>query len=829
MRSLRLVLRNLRKSPGFAIYTILSLALGIGANTALFSIFDEIILKPLPVVEPDRLVVFHSKGVNSGNISSDNYETSFSYPLYLDLVERLSTGAGAPFESIFARAGGSVSVAGVGEPDVAWAESVTGNFFDGLGLKAAIGRLLNQNDDLKEGANPVVVVSYGYWKEHFGGRADVVGQKLLIDNHPIEIIGVAPEGFDGMITGREPKLYYPLHLKTVLSTGFDDLTNRRSAWIDIFGRLRPGAAISHAEAQAAPMYRSILEDELRQMKGPSDRMKREFTVKKLDFIPAGQGINVLRKRYETQLAFLLGMVGLILLIACANVANLFTVRAIGRRKEMAVRVSMGATRSAIVGHLLVESLVLSVLGGVVATVLGYWMEAGLTYFVSSVQPGLHWHALVFNFALALVTALLFGLVPALQASNPELATTLKDEGGAVSATTAQGRLRQALALAQLALALTLLTAAGLFARSLGNLQNVDLGFSTDHILTFELSPSLIGYTPERAQALFRDVQKHLEALPGVQRAATVLDLPLAGSNTVSNISIEGYKAAPDEELDTHMNAVSPGYFEAMGIRKIAGRTFEERDGDKAPKVAIVTQSFSRKWLKGASPVGMHFGMGAGQGTKIDIEIVGMVADQKTDDLRTDPYEYIYRPLAQAAQSRTSATFVVRSTGDENALGTAVRQVVRELDANLPVRGLKSMAARKAQTMGDDRLISILTAAFGVLATILAALGLYAVLAFTVAQRTKEIGIRMALGATESSVTKLVLTGMLRVMIGGVIIGLIGAFAIGRWAESLLYGLKGFDPLVIVSAVALLTIVAFAAATLPARRAARTDPVTALRQ
>lgn len=829
MRSLRLVLRNLRKSPGFAVYTILSLALGIGANTALFSIFDEIILKPLPVVEPDRLVVFHSKGVNSGNISSDNYETSFSYPIYLDFVAKLATGPDAPFEAVIARAGGSVSVAGIGEPDVAGAESVTGNFFDGLGLTPTIGRLLNQNDDLKEGANPVIVVSYGYWKEHFGGRTDIVGQKLLIDNHPMEIVGVLPEGFAGMITGRDPKIYYPLHLKTLLNTNFTALADRRDAWLDIFGRLRPGATISHAEAQAAPPYHAILEDELREMKGPTDKMKREFPVKKLEFLSAGQGINILRRRYETQLAFLLGMVGLILLIACANVANLFTVRAIGRRKEMAVRVSMGATRATIIGHLLVESFVLSILGGIVATVLGYWMEAGLTYFVSSVKPGLHWHALVFNFALALVTALLFGLIPAMQASNPELATTLKDEGGAVSATTAQGRLRQALALAQLALALTLLTAAGLFARSLGNLQNVDLGFSTEHILTFDLSPVLIGYTPERAQALFKDVQKRIGALPGIQRASTVLDLPLGGSNSVSNISIEGYKAAPDEELDTHMNAVSPGYFDSMGIRLIAGREFEERDGEKAPKVGIVTESFSRKWLHGANPVGTHFGMGAGQGTKIDIEIVGMVADQKTDDLRTDPYEYIYRPLAQNGQGRSSATFVVRALGDENALGTAVRQVVREIDPNLPLRGLKSMAKRKADSMGDDKLISILTAAFGVLATILAALGLYAVLAFTVAQRTKEIGIRMALGATENNVTRLVLTGMLRVMIGGVIIGLVGAFAIGRWAESLLYGLKGFDPLVIVSAVALLTIVAFVAATLPARRAARTDPVTALRQ
>jgi predicted permease len=791
MNSLRLVFRNLLRSPGFAIYTILSLALGIGANTALFSVFDQIILKPLPIAEPNRMVVFHSEGVNTGSVSKDSYESVFSYPMYTYLSAKL-TGAGGEsnFDAVFARAGtmgpgGGISIAGIGEPQVANGEAVSGNFFDSLGLKPAIGRLFTPNDDLVEGPHPVIVLSYGYWKEHFGGRADIVNRKLLVNNHPMEIAGVAPQGFEGMVTGNKADLYLPIHMLPIVSPTFNSLNDRRSAWVNLFGRLKPGAAVSHAEAQAAPAYRALLEDELHNMKSPSDRLKRGFAAKKLEFHPAGQGINTLRRRYETQLAFLMGMVGLILLIACANVANLFTVRAIGRRKEMAIRVSMGATRSSIIGQLLVESLVLSVVGGIVATGLGYWLEVGLTHFVEAVHPGLDWRALVFNFALALLTAVLFGLVPALQASNPELATTLKDEGGAVSATTAQGRLRQALALAQLALALTLLTAAGLFARSLGNLQNVDLGFNSEHVLTFDLSPMLLGYTAERAQTLFRDVKTRLESSPGVERAATVMALPLAGSNSTSNISIAGYTAAPDEELDTHINIVSPGYFEAMGIRKITGREFEQRDGEKAPKVAIVTQAFSKKWLKGANPIGTHFGFGAGKDTKYDIEIVGLVADQKTDDMRTDAYEFVYLPTAQAGQN-VSGTFVVRARGDENALGNSVRQVVRELDSNLPIQNMKSMASRKADTIGNDTLLSILTGAFGVLATILAALGLYAVLAFTVAQRTKEIGIRMALGATEGNVVTLVVRGMLRVMVAGVAIGLIGAYATGRWAESLLF-------------------------------------------
>ncbi|HEY3743572.1 MAG TPA: ABC transporter permease, partial [Bryobacteraceae bacterium] len=371
MTSLRLVFRNLLKSPGFAVYTILSLALGIGANTALFSIFDQIILKPLPVADPSRLVVFHSEGTNSGSVSKDNYESVFSYPMYSDLTAKL-TGAGgeaATFDAVIARCGalgpeGGVSISGIGEPQIAGADSVTGNFFDGLGLQPAIGRLFNQNDDKVEGANPVLVLSYGYWKEHFGGRADIVGQKLLVNDHPMEVIGVAPAGFEGLVSGAKPDLYLPIHMLPIVSPDFKHLNDRRTLFINVFGRLKADASIGRAQAQAAPVYKAFLEAELREMKNPSDKFKRGFTAKKLEFVPAGQGINVMRKRYQTQLAFLMGMVGLILLIACANVANLFTVRAIGRRKEMAVRVSMGATRATIIGHLLVESLVLSMLGGI---------------------------------------------------------------------------------------------------------------------------------------------------------------------------------------------------------------------------------------------------------------------------------------------------------------------------------------------------------------------------------------------------------------------------------------------------------------------------------
>ena len=613
-------MRSLLKSKGFAAYAILSLALGIGANTALFSVFDQLILKPLPVVQPNRLVAFYSEGASTGSMSKDNYESVFSHPMYADLSTKLT--AEGPFDTLFARSSGTVSLAGLGEAQIASAELVSGTFFDALGLRPSVGRLFTTNDDQKEGAYPVVILAHGYWLEHFGGRRDIVNQRLLVNNQPMEVIGVAPQSFEGLVSGNKPDVYLPLHMKNVVNPTADNLSDRRAAWINVFGRLRPGITPARAETQSASVYHAILEDELRTIKNQSEKFRTNFPAKKLEFHPAGQGINVLRKRYETQLAFLMGMVGLILLLACANVANLFTVRAIGRRKEMAIRVSIGASRWDIVRQLLGECLLLSLTGGIVATAVGYWLEVGLTHFVETVRPGLDWRALAFNFSLALLTAVLFGLVPAFQASNPELGTTLKDEATSVSSTAAQGRLRQGLALAQLALALTLLTAAGLFARSLGNLQNVDIGFRSDHVLTFNLSPMLSGYTPERAQTLFREVQARLETLPGVERAAMVQVLPLSGSNMMSNITLEGYTAGPDESLDVHMNFTSPGYFDAMRIRRVAGRDFENRDEAKAPKVAIVSQGFARKWLKGDNPIGRHIGFGAGSTTKLDIEIVG---------------------------------------------------------------------------------------------------------------------------------------------------------------------------------------------------------------
>ncbi len=816
-------MRSLLKSPGFAAYAILSLALGIGANTALFSVFDQLILKRLPVVQPDHLVVFHSEGVNSGGVSKDNYESVFSYPMYTDLSAQL-----APFETLFARSGAVVSLAGLGEPQVAQAELVTGTFFDGLGLKPAAGRLFTAADDQIDGAHPVVVLAYGYWREHFGSRADIVGSKLLVNNHPMEVVGVGPQGFDGIVSGNQRDVYLPLHMRSVVDTDSPKLSNRRSLYLNVFGRLRPNITPTQAEAQAAPAYRAILEGELPGITRATDKFKREFVAKKLEFKPGGQGIGVLRKRYETQLTFLLGMVGLILLIACANVANLFTVRAIGRRKEMSIRVSMGATRSSIVRQLLSESLLLSLCGGLLATLLAYWLQAGLAHFVESIHPLLNWHVLVFNFGLALLTALLFGLLPAIQASNPDLGVTLKEEGSSVSATSSQGHLRQILAFTQVALALTLLAAAGLFARTLSNLQSVDLGFRSDHILTFWLSPEINGYTPERTKTFFQDVQSRLEAVPGAQRVATVVALPLTGWNSVSNITIDGYTAAPDESLDTHLNFVSPGYFDVMGIRRITGRDFDPHDTGKSAKVAIVNEAFVRKWLKGLNPVGHHFGFGAGSSTKIEIEIVGLVSDQRTDDMRTPAFEFVFIPAAQALFNAGN-NFVIRTAGDENALSNAVRQAVREVDPNVPIRSMNSMETQKAKSIGDDKLNSILTIAFGILATILAALGLYAVLAFTVAQRTKEIGIRMALGATAGNVVKLVLKGMMRIVLAGIAVGLLGAYATGRWAESLLFGLKGFDPVVIGSAAIMLAIVALLAAALPALRASRTDPVSAMRR
>lgn len=819
------LLRNLLRTPGFALFAILSLALGIGANTALFSIYDQFILKTLPAAaDPERLVVFHSEGANTGSMSKDNYESVFSYPMFADLEKQLAPS----FDVLYARTGGMASLSGLGEPLVGGMELVSGNYFRGLGLQPALGRLISSEDEKSSGAQSVVVLSHAYWTQHYGARAGVLNQKLLVNQHPLEIIGVAPAGFTGLVAGSHPQVFLPLHLREIVNPGEREFDNRRAAFLNVFGRLRAGVSVTQAAAQAAPPYRAILEGELREIKSPSEKFRHNFASKKLDLLPGGQGINVLKRRYETQLLFLLGMVALILVMACANVANLFTVRAIGRRREMAIRVSLGATRVSLVRQLVTESLVLSLAGAAAATTIGYALQRGLAHFVESIRPGLDWRALLYNFALSLIAALLFGLVPAFQASNPDLAITLKEEGTSVSSTTSQGRLRQWLAFAQLALAMTLVVTAGLFARTLFNLQSVNIGFRTDHVLTFNVQPLLNGYSPERTQNLYRDILDRLQALPEVERAAMVTLLPLTGSNMMSNVTLEGYTPAPDESLDVNLNFTSPGYFAVLGTHVLAGRDFSNADNDKAVKAAIVNAAFARKWLRGASPIGKHIGFGAGSGTKLDMEIVGLVEDQKTDDLRGAAREFVYLPSSQL-KFNFGSTFVVRTRGDETALGNTVRGVIRSLDPNLPVQGMKSLEAQKTEVMGDDRLNSLLTAAFGVLATLLAALGLYGVLAFTVAQRTKEIGIRMALGGDTPGIIRLVLLAVARPVAAGILIGLLGAWAVGRWAGSQLFGVPAFDPLVAAATVLLLLFVALAAAILPSLRAARTDPMIALRQ
>ena len=752
----------------------------------------------------------------------------FSYPLYEDLKTHMTES----FDGLLVRAPGMVSIAGLGgEPEVTFTELVSGNYFDVLGLRPAAGRLLTANDDVQGNPNPVVVLTYGYWQEHFGGRKDIAGQKLLVNNHPMEIAGVAPRGFNGLVSGNQPNLFLPIHALTIVTPTMkdDEFKNRRSSWMNIFGRLKTDA--TRATAQAGPVFAAALTSELDTLKDQSAKFRAEYVGKKLQFVPARQGINVLRKRYENQLQFLMGMVGLILLIACANVANLLTVRAIGRRKEFAVRLSIGASRATLIRQLILESLLLAIGGSIAACALAYWLQAALIQYVDGLEAGLDWRALLFNFALAFITTVVFGLIPALQASNPDLASTLKDEAGSVSGNSAQGRARQVLVLIQLGLALVLLTAAGLFGRSLWNLESVDLGFRTDKALTFRLAPMLNGYSAQQSLALYQDLPKKLAAIPGVEQAGAALVMPLSNMNMVSNVTVKGYTAAPDETLDTHINVVSPGFFAAMGIRFVAGRDFSDQDQPGRTKAVIVNQAFVRKWVKAQNPIGVNVKFGGGSG-KLDLEIVGVVKDQHTGELRAKVNEFLYTPVSQWPDTMpgmmAQMAFVVRTARDEKAITSSVRQVIQQIDPNLPIRSVKSMVEVKANAISDDRLISLLTAAFGVLATILAALGLYGVLAYTVAQRTKEIGIRIALGATETNVVGMVMKAMLILLAIGLAIGLGGVFVVGRWAESLLFGLNGFDPLVISGAIAVLAIVTCLAAFVPALRAARTDPLTALR-
>ena len=822
-RDIRHASRSLRKAPGFSAVVILTLGLGIGANTAIFSLMDQVLLRPLPVHDPAALVLLDGPGPFRGRTMN---AMTFSYPMYDDFRDRNEV-----FSGVLARFPLPTTIVWRGASERANGELVTGNYFDVLGVRPALGRLFSASDDHTRGGHPVAVLSYGYWQRRFGGDPQVLNQTIIVNGHPLTIVGVSGRGFTGVQVGQAADVMAPLMMKAEMTPTWNDLDNRRSRWLTVMARLKPGISRTQAEAAMNVIYRQINEQEIKEVPGGSESWRQRFVSKHLDVLPGHKGLSDLRQEFSTPLIVLMSMVAVVLLIACANVANLLLARTMARQKEITLRLALGAGRARIMRQQIVESGLLAA-AGTIAGLLFAWWTGGLLLSALpgdpaarslSADPDLR----IAGFALlaGVLTAIVFGIVPALQATRAGVTSALKEESGTVAGGGRQIRLRRVLVVAQVALSMVLLAGSGLFARSLYNLKSLDPGFRVDDIFAFSLDPSLSGYSGDRLTDLYRRMQEELTALPGVRSVSMSEIGALTGNNWSMTIRVDGYQAKEGEDLNPSVDGVGPRYFETMGIPLVSGREFTERDAKGAPRVAIINETMARYFFAGTTPIGRRFGFGGGAPT--DIEIVGVVKDVRSLELRDQAPRFVYIPYAQD-EDVTQLTYYVRAAPDGGASGESIRQAVRRLDANLPVFDMKTMALQVDESLFIERMVAALSLAFGALATVLAAIGLYGVMSYAVTRRTREIGIRMALGAERGRVLWLVLREVAAMAIVGIAGGLGAALWLTRQIQSQLFGLSPNDPLTLAVATMLLALVAIGAGYIPARRATSIDPMIALR-
>ncbi|CAA9335738.1 MAG: Acidobacterial duplicated orphan permease (function unknown) [uncultured Gemmatimonadaceae bacterium] len=830
MANLTLAVRRLLKTPFVTAVAVVSLALGIGANAATFSLFEQMLMRPLPVQEPARLVNLGAPGPKPGSQScsqAGDCDVVFSYPMFRDLERQQRV-----FTGIAAHRGFGANLAFRRQTMNGEGMLVSGSYFPVLGLRPALGRLLGPDDDRTVGGHFVAVLSHAYWTTQLGSDPGVLNEAIVVNGQPMTIVGVAPRGFDGTTLGARPSVFVPITMRGLMSPGWKDFDNRRSYWAYLFARLRPGVELDQAKVALNGIYRPIVNDvEAPLQERMSDATMKRFRVKEVTLEPGPRGQSSVHQEARTPLVFLFAITGIVLLIACANIANLLLARAASRALEMAVRLSLGATRRQLLAQLLTESCLLALLGGVVSLVVARWTLAGIGAIlppeaVETVKLELSVPVVLFAAGLSVATGLLFGMFPALHSTRPDLVTTIRANAGQPSGARAAARFRTGLVTAQIALSMTLLVSAGLFIKSLVNVSRVNLGLRADNVVTFALSPELNAYTPERTRAFFARVEEELAATPGVTGVSASLVPILSGSNWGNDVAVEGLKREPDGDYNARFNAVGPGYFRTMGIPLLAGREFAVNDALGAPRVAIVNEAFAKKFRLGREAVGKRIGTGEKQ-EELNIEIVGVVQNAKYSEVKDEVPPLFFTPYRQDS-TVGAMSFYVRTALSPDQLLRAVPPLVARLDPNLPVENLKTLPQQVRENVFLDRMISTMSAAFAALATLLAAVGLYGVLAYTVAQRTREIGVRMALGADAGRVRALVLRQVATMTLIGGAVGVAAALAIGRAAQSLLFELQGHDPTVVASAIALLALVALGAGYLPARRASQVEPMQALR-
>jgi predicted permease len=824
---LRLALRGLGRSPLFAAVAILSLGLGIGANTAIFTLIDQVLLRQLPVRDPESLVMLYQQGPHAG---SNMGTRMHSYPIYREYQQRAE-----PLSEVLARRLAQTSVSIDNQTERLDAELVSGNYFTMLGVAPAAGRVFSsEEDDRVFQGHPVVVLSYDYWMRRFNGRRDVIGAKMLVNDYPMTIVGVSAAGFNGLDPTRSPQIRVPILMQPVIAPEWAwlKMDDERTRWVQVFGRLKPGYTVESAAAPLQTLFTQIRQYEmtLPKAKDWTAYIRDQFMKGTLTVVKADVGFSPIRNDFSVALVVLMCMVGLVLLIACANVANLLIARAFMRQREIAVRLSLGATRRQLVRQLLTESLLLAFAGGVLGVGLAFAMTRGLLAFLPIegapllLQPTPDARILTFTFVLTGVTGIVFGLLPALRASRPDTWSTLKDTSGAVAGTGGSLFLRKGLVSAQVALSFLLLFGAGLFVQSLQNLKRTDTGVALDNLVTFQLASALSGYDDIRGGQFYQQVQDRIAASPGITAVGYGAVPILSGDEWDSTMSVEGHAAKDGEDMQAFMNALSPDYFKALGVPLLEGRDFRRSDAQKEATVAIVNKQFADHFFPGESAVGRHVGFGDGPRMKLSIEIIGVAANS----LYEGPREGVRRQVFLPNWGRNSAVFYVRSREASGAAFAQIRRDVAALDPAIPIYAMKTLEGQLDETLMTDRLIAMLSAGFGLLATVLASVGLYGVMAFVVARRRKELGLRLALGADPGQVIWLVMREVLLLLALGLAVGLPAAIGLGRFVASQLYGIEANDPWMAVATMALLALVSAAAGFIPARRASLIDPTLALR-
>jgi putative ABC transport system permease protein len=830
-QDVRYGLRMLAKNPGFTAIAVLTLGLGIGANTAIFSLMNQVLLRRLPVQNPGELVILHDPGPLTGRLSSDGDNTeSFSYPMYKGLRD-----AGASVCGMLARSSFPASIASRGQTERGNGELVSGNYFEVLGVSPAIGRLFTLDDDRVPGGEPFVVLSHSFWHRRFGGDPSVLNKTLLVNNIEMTVVGVARAGFTGVQIGQSPDVFVPLMMTSRMTLDSSALEEWNDYWVKVIARRNPGVSEEQAAAGINAAYHPLLEEQLPKIKSSWSEQKRQaFLNKTILLTPGASGRDVLQRDAGGPLIALFAMVMLVLLIACTNVANLLLARGAARQREFAIRGAMGASRSRLVRQLLIESLLCAFAGGVVGIAIGSWLNSVLMPIMAanaSIQgltPRLDIGVLGFAIAATLLSGIFFGIIPAWRVTRSSVTDVIKDQGSTSSASVSHVRFRKVLVAGQVAFTMLLLAGAALFTRTLWNLRTVDLGIRTENVISFSVAPVLNGYHTRRTVALVDQLRARIAAIPGVRSVGTSEVATLTGDDEGSNITVEGGIQLPEDQQDVNYVAVSPGYLSTLGVPLLAGREFAEGDAAASPKVAVASESMAKQFFPGRNPIGMHFAFGGGNKVKPNIEIVGLVKDVKQDHVKsTTTYPYVYVPYAQRDEL-SGMTFYVSTERDPLLLASTLQNEVRQADPNLPVYDVKTMQRVVEEDLFSARIVAVLSGGFASLAAVLAALGIYGVLAYLVVQRTREIGIRMALGAESGDVRKLIVKEVGSMVIIGVGVGLPMAYVMARLSESLLFGVSAASPTTYALGLVLITVVAVVACYVPARRATRVDPLVALR-